>query len=214
MASRLARILLVLLLAGLLIAPAALADGDPASDTLLGENVFYPYSPTVPATVQKALNSETVAAARAGFPIKVALIASPIDLGVIPSLFGKPQSYAHFLDQEISFQHTQLVLVVMAAGYGTDGFPAAAKRAVTTLHLPAGKTSTDLAQAAIVAVAKLASAAGHPIAGVKGAPGGSGGGGSSSTPIVIGLAAAAVLVAAALVVLRRRQAASPARRTG
>ena len=74
----------------LLIAPAALADGDPASDTLLGENVFYPYSPTVPATVQKSLNSETAVAAKAGFPIKVALIASPIDLGVIPSLFGKP----------------------------------------------------------------------------------------------------------------------------
>jgi hypothetical protein len=213
MASRLARTLLVLLLAGLLIAPAALADGDPASDTLLGENVFYPYSPTVSATVQRALNSETAAAAKAGFPIKVALIASPIDLGVIPDLFGKPQSYADFLDQEISFQHKQLVLVVMAAGYGTDGFPPAAKRAATALHLPAGKTSTDLAQAAIVAVAKLASAAGHPIAGIKGTPGGSGGS-SSSTPIVIGLAAAAVFVAAALVVLRRRQAASPARRAG
>jgi hypothetical protein len=214
MASRLARILLVLLLAGLLIAPAALADGDPASDTLLGENVFYPYSPAVSATVQRTLNSETAAAAKAGFPIKVALIASPIDLGVIPDLFGKPQSYADFLDQEISFQRKQLVLVVMAAGYGTDGFPAAAKQAATTLHPPAGKTSTDLAQAAIVAVAKLATAAGHPIAGVKGAPSGGSGGSSSSTPIVIGLAAAAVLVAAALVVLRRRQATSPARRTG
>ncbi len=213
MASRLARMLLVLLLAGLLIAPAALADGDPASDTLLGENVFYPYSPAVSATIEKALNSETSAAAKAGFPIKVALIASPIDLGVIPDLFGKPQSYADFLDQEISFQRKQLVLVVMAAGYGTDGLPAAAKRAVTTLHLPAGRTSTDLAQAATVAVAKLASAAGHPIAGVKGVPSGGSSGGSSSTPIVIGLAAAAVFVAAALVVLRRRQATSPARRT-
>ena len=70
------------------------------------------------------------------------------------------------------------MLVVMAAGYGTDGFPAAAKQAATKLQLPAGKTSTDLAQAAIVAVAKLATAAGHPIAGVKGTPGGSSGGAS------------------------------------
>jgi hypothetical protein len=214
MASRLARTLLVLLLAGLLIAPAALADGDPASDTLLGENVFYPYSPAVSAPVQKTLNSETAAAAKAGFPIKVALIASPIDLGVIPDLFGKPQPYAHFLDQEISFQHEQLLLVVMAAGYGTQGLTAPAKHAATTLQPPAGKTSTDLAQAAIVAVAKLASAAGHPIAGVKGTPGGGSSGSSSTAPIVIGLAAAAVFVAAALVVLRRRQATAPARRTG
>ena len=102
--------------------------------------------------------------------------------------------------------------VVMAAGYGTQGFAGPAKLAVGALHPPAGKTSTDLAQAAIVAVAKLASASKHPIAGVPGVPGASatGGGSGSSTPIVIGLAAAAAVIAAALLVLRRRQAAHPA----
>ena len=33
--------------------PAALADGDPASDVLLGQSVFYPYSPPVAAGLQK-----------------------------------------------------------------------------------------------------------------------------------------------------------------
>jgi MYXO-CTERM domain-containing protein len=209
---RLASILTVLLLGVLLVPGGALADGDPASDVLLGENVFYPYTPAVSGQVQKTLDAETVAAKRAGFPIKVALIASPIDLGVIPDLFGKPQQYADFLDQEISFQRRQPLLVVMAAGYGAQGFTGPAKLAVSGLRAPAGKTSTDLAQAAIVAVSKLASVSGHPVKGVPGIPATSGGDGSSSSaPIVIGLAVAAVLVAAALVALRRRHAVGPAR---
>ncbi len=176
-----------------------------------GQNVFYPYSPTA-AAAQRTLNAETAAAKKAGFPIKVALIQAPTDLGVIPSLFAKPQQYADFLDQEISFKGKQLLLVVMANGYGTEGLPAAATKAAAALKPPAGKSSTDLAQAAIVAVAKLATAAGHPIKGVPGVPGSSSssGGSSSTAPILIGLIVAALLVAAALFVLRRRQAVGPA----
>ena len=216
MATRPARIVIALLLAAsltALVVPAgASADGDPASDTLLGLNVFYPYQPATADSVQRTLNAETAAAKRAGFPIKVALIASPLDLGVIPSLFGKPQQYAGYLDQEISFLHKQALLVVMANGYGTQGFGGPAKLAVAALHLPAGKTSSDLGRAAITAVARLAAASGHPIKGVPGVTGGSGGGGgsSSTTPILIGLVAAALVVAVALIALRRRQAVRPA----
>jgi hypothetical protein len=198
--------LATVLLIATLAPPAARADGDPASDVLLGENVFYPYTPAVSPAVQRTLNAETAAAAHAKFPIKVALIASPVDLGVIPDLFGKPQRYADFLDQEISFQTRQPLLVVMAAGYGVQGISGPAKLAVTSLPRPAGKQSNALAHAAITAVAKLAAAAGHPIKGVAGIPGSSNSGGSSSTtPIVIALAAAAVLTGAALLVLRLRQ---------
>jgi hypothetical protein len=205
MARRLASLLIMLLLAGTLVPTAALADGDPASDVLLGQNVFYPYTPPVPTAVQATLNAETAAAKRAGLPIKVALIASPVDLGVIPELFAQPQSYADFLDKEISFEQVQPLLVVMAAGYGTEGVPAAATRAAKTLLPPAGKTSTDLAHAAITAVAKLAAASGHPISGVPGVAGSSPGGGSSTAPILIALVAAAAVVAGALIGLRRRQ---------
>lgn len=212
MGTRFRRILLAVLLLSLLIPAGAFADGDPASDTLLGQNVFYPYAPTATATAaQRTLNAETAAAKRAGFPIKVALIQAPTDLGVIPSLFAKPQQYADFLDQEISFKGKQPLLVVMPNGYGTQGLAAPAKQAVDALHPPAGKSSTDLAQAAIVAVAKLASASGRPIEGVPGVPGASSsGGGSSNTPLLIGLVAAAVAVATALVVLHRRQPVGPA----
>ena len=120
---------------------------------LLGENVFYPYTPPSPSRLQKPLNPETAAAKRAGFPIKVALIASPIDLGVIPGLFGKPQKYADFLDQEISFRGKQPLLVVMAAGYGTQGLPAAGNGGRAALPGPPAGPAPIWRQAAITAVA-------------------------------------------------------------
>ncbi len=192
----------VALLALAIACPGALADGDPASDVLLGESVFYPYTPPVAARVQRQLNAETAAAAAAHLPIKVALIAAPIDLGVIPDLFNKPQQYADFLDQEISFQTRQPLLVVMPAGYGVQAVPAAAKAAVAALRKPASPTSTGLAQAAITAVSALARAAGHPIASAQGSSSSSG----SSTTLIVIVAAAAVLAAGGLVALRRRTA--------
>jgi hypothetical protein len=47
MALRIAAMLAVALSLLTLAPAAALADGDPASDVLLGENVFYPYQPAV-----------------------------------------------------------------------------------------------------------------------------------------------------------------------
>ena len=219
MVSRIASILRAVALGGLLVVTlsAALtpsrtvADGDPASDVLLGDNVFYPYTPAVPRSIQTTLNAETAATKAAGFPLKVALIAAPTDLGVIPDLFGKPQPYADFLDQEISFTSKQRLLVVMSTGYGIQGFDGPATIAAHGLAKPAGSTSTDLARAAIVAVARLAAASGHPVKGVPGITRAqSSASGGSTVPIVIGLVVAALLVAAALTVLRRRQAGAPA----
>jgi hypothetical protein len=204
---RAALTLTVLALLALLLVPSvALGDGDPASDVLLGENVYYPYQPPVPRSLQKTLNAETAAAAKDGNPIKVAVIASPIDLGVIPDLFDKPQKYADFLDQEISFRIKQPLLVVMPAGYGVRAMGGGATAAAAKLPPPAGKSSAELADAAITAVSKLSAADGHPISGVPGVPGAAAPGGSSSVPLIAGLGVAAVAVAAALIVLRRRQA--------
>jgi hypothetical protein len=191
--------LLLLVLAGWV--PAARADGDPASDVLLGESVFYPYSPAVSVPAQRALNGAVAAAARAHFPVKVAIIGSPIDLGVIPELFGKPQRYAEFLDQEISFQTHQPLLVVMSDGYGVQGLPAAATAAVPGLPKPVSGRSDDLARAATVAVRRLAAAAGHPL----GSGSGSATSGSGSSVVLIAvIAAVAVLAAAGVIVMRRR----------
>ena len=188
------------------VAPASvLADGDPASDELIGANVFYPFSPPVAAGLQNTLNSETAAAGRVHFPIKVALIASPADLGAIPSLFAKPQQYANFLDQEISLAGTKtLLLVVMPNGYGVQGLNHPATEAATTLKPPAGSRSDNLARAAVVAVTKLAAAAGHPISAAS-AGSDAAGGGSPTAIEVAALVFVAVVLSAAVLWLRQRQ---------
>ena len=210
MRSRLA-IGLAVVLALLLVAPplAALADGDPASDVLLGENVFYPYQPATSRSLMASLNSATAVAAKEHFPLKIALIASPIDLGIIPQLLGKPQEYAKYLDYEISFTSKQALLVVMKDGYGIEGLPAAAIAAAAKLAPPAGGTPDDLAQAALTATGKLAAAAGHPIAGVSasGASSAGSGGGGGTTVLLIVLVIAAIGTAGALIAVRRRQPA-------
>ncbi len=208
MAARIVRIVAACILAVMLAPATAAADGDPASDILLGENVFYPYSPPVSAGLQRTLNAETAAAHRAHFPIKVALIASPIDLGVVPSLFGHPQKYAQFLDQEISFQTKQPLLVVMPSGYGVQGLARPANVAAASLTKPAGGNANDLARAAITAVRKLAAAAGRPIKNVPNASSARPGNtpsSSSKTLIVVILAVGAFGTTAALIAIRRRQ---------
>jgi len=99
------------------VAPAR-ADGDPASDILLIQNVFLTYSVTVSPAAKTSLSQEVLRLNKAGFRVKVAVIADPADLGAVPSLFGKPQIYAKFLGTEIAFQYTNRLLVVMPNGFG------------------------------------------------------------------------------------------------
>jgi hypothetical protein len=195
-------------LAALMLVPAtALADADPASDVLLGESVFYPYNPQVSAPVERALNAAVAAAAKRGFPIKVALIASPVDLGALPTMYGKPQQYADFLDQEISFSGKQKLLVVMPAGIGAQGLTPAATRAAASLGKPQGANSDALAKAATVAVARLAAASGHPIGSVgsvSGATSAPGGSGSSPVVVLVIVILVALAAAGAVIAVRRR----------
>jgi hypothetical protein len=206
MARRIACLLLALMLAGSLWAPAAGADGDPASDFLLAQNVFYPFQPAVAQSLQRTLNAETAATRRAGLPLKVAIIHSAADLGAIPSIFGNPQGYAAFLDREISFNGPQPLLVVMPNGYGVAGLPAAVHAAARTIRLPAGHSSDDLARATVPAIVRIAAADGHPIAAVS-APAAPAGGGSPTAIIALGLAVVAVAAAGTLLTLRRRRVA-------
>lgn len=206
---RAARVLCLLLLAGIMLPAVARADGDPASDVLLGQNVFYPYDPPVPIAVQHRLNAVANQAHSARLPIKVALIGGRQDLGVIPSLFGKPQRYAEYLEREISFQGPQPLLVVMHDGYGVEGFNAPARSAAASLAHPAGPVGHDsiaLARAAMKAIPILAKADGHPLRGqARSASTSNGGGGSNQELLLLVLILAAVIVAALLLLARVRQ---------
>jgi hypothetical protein len=96
---------------------AARANGDPASDVLYLQDVYLPYdrpSADAAADVQSAVADANTASYRT----KVAVIAAPDDLGLISSLFGKPQIYARFLGAEIRSFFTGHLLVVMPQGFG------------------------------------------------------------------------------------------------
>lgn len=147
-----------------LLAPGgvALADGDPASDVLLSQNVFLPYS-SISRAVQNRLYAICDAARASGYPIRVALIGARSDLGVVPALFGRPDAYARFLSSELTGVVNGPVLVVMPNGFGL------ASQGRTLPSSPVSGVAvapgTDgLADAAIVAIGRLSAAAGHPLA--------------------------------------------------
>jgi hypothetical protein len=106
------------------------------------------------------LRSEVARVYASGDRIKVAVIATPFDLGSVPSLFNHPTSYAQFLGLEIKFAYVGPLLVVMPAGYGVyDGgrSTVTAERVVRALGEP-DPSSDALTRGAATAVARLLAA--------------------------------------------------------
>jgi hypothetical protein len=140
-------------------APAARADGDPASDTLLEQSVFFPYN--APSQSAGAALQQVVDGVYAhGDRVKVALIYTQTDLGAIPSLFGKPADYAHFLGVELGLWYVGPLLVVMPAGFGIyDGGRSTASEDAVLHSLHVDASSPDgLTRSAATAVQHLAAA--------------------------------------------------------
>jgi hypothetical protein len=217
-AESVARLAALAFVALLVLPVAAFGDGDPASDVLVfeGHNVFLPYAPPTSAAAKARIAAATVAAAKAGFPIKVAVISGPGDLGAVPQMAGRPQEYADFLGQEIALSYTGALLVVMPEGYGLTGTDdAAAKAAVSKLAKPKSGDPDVLAGAGADAVKVIADATGHPITIVASAPPDAAqpkgtSGGSSSVLYVVGGTAVAVVLLAGLVIWVRRAPAPQA----
>jgi hypothetical protein len=142
---------------GALAVPAARADGDPASDTLLYGNVFLPYG-VASSGAATALKQQVASVYAAGNRVKVAVVASKDDLGAIPGLFDKPADYVRFLGQEISTLYAGPLLVVMPAGFGIydAGRSTAAEDAVLQgIAAPHSTQPDDLVNAAAGAVSNL-----------------------------------------------------------
>ena len=186
-----------------LAAPAAArANGDPASDVLLLQEAFYPYAPKVPKPVQEGLNETLKRGKAAGFPLKVAIIATKDDLGAVPHLFGKPQQYADLLESEIAFNKPKPLLTVMPGGYGSKALPPKAKAALAGVEPPKSNKGDDMGRAAIDATLKMAAATGNPLPRPK-LPEADGGG--TSPAIVFGVPVALLALGGALAALRSRQ---------
>jgi hypothetical protein len=183
---------------------AARADGDPASDSLLTSQVFYPYYSNTPKASLAKLTATVTDANKRGFRIRVAVITSPYDLGSVSALWEKPQPYCRFLSLELSFVYKGRLLVVSPKGYGyvdhTKPVPAKLKLVRT---IPIQKGTDGLLRTADAAVRRLAKNAGYRLPAEKA------GGGSSpgSDTIVIAIIAAAgtLLIAGAELARRARR---------
>jgi hypothetical protein len=179
----------------------AQANGDPASDYLLTQNLFLPFTTSIDRGDVTRLEGLLKNAKEQNFPIRVAVILSPSDLGTAFSLINKPQKYAEFLGLELAFVYRDRLLVVMPNGYGyaVNGKPDTKASAVLAKLPPPGRDATKEVSAAIPAVQALAAANGRHLVVPKS--------GSSETRdrITIAAATVAALALIAALVLYRRQ---------
>src|ERR1700722_7231294 len=162
--SSLLRALLTVVLAVVALAvlsPAARADGDPGSDVLVYQNLFVAADSNISVPQQVELGNLLTAADKDGFQIRVAVIATPSDLGAITALWQQPTAYASFLGTELSLAYGQRLLIVMPNGFGFNWQRHSGSAAYSVLgKLPIGSGGAGLATAAETAVRALAQAAG------------------------------------------------------
>ena len=187
-------------------AQSARADGDPASDYLLGQKIFLPYDAKFQPQQAAELTGLIDEANKAGFKIRVAILWSDYDMGSVTALWRKPRTYARFLGLELSFVYRQRLLIVMPNGFGFNWpkHPAASEYALLD-KIPIPPGAPGLLTAAKAAVTKLAAASGVKVA----APG------HVTTPaqrnahdrevIIAAVLAALALAAGARYLLRRRR---------
>ncbi len=151
------------------LAPTARADGDPASDVLAEQVAFVPAGRGIPVADQQRLQAVIRSAARRGVSVRVALIAARGDLGAVTTLWRQPAQYARFLGTELTDVFSGTLVVVMPNGYGVwivgpHASRASLERAGSALvGAPLPKSGQATASAAVVAVRRVAAAAGHPL---------------------------------------------------
>jgi cytochrome oxidase Cu insertion factor (SCO1/SenC/PrrC family) len=189
----------------------ARADGDPASDYLVANQVFLSSQSTALSPAQRRLVAAVAAANRAGFAIRVAVISNNYDLGSVTELWDKPRAYARFLGVELSLAYRrQRLLVVMPNGFGFN-WPGHATahtyRMLATVPLDS-RAGPGLVAAAEDAVRGLARASGVVLPPSQPATRrGSAGRRSAGTLTIIGLAAGGIsaLFAFAVIFTRPRR---------
>ena len=145
-----------------LCAPAvALAHGDPASH-YLETGPLYPGFDLQPSQdVELQLMGVIDAAKHAGFPLKVAIVASEADVADNPEMLNKPQEYADYVVGALVGSRVPVdgpVVIVTPVGIGVAGPGAEDMASVKT-----GQGGDALARAAMTAVRDIAAKAGHPL---------------------------------------------------
>lgn len=142
-------------------ASRAYADGDPASDVLAVQKLFLPTDADIPVRQQLQLSALLNESARKGYPLRVAIVGSPSDLGSVTAFWRRPETYARFLGSELALVFHGTVLVVMPNGYGADVTAPGTRTASGETRLPL--PGQHLGSAAIAAVERFAASAGAPL---------------------------------------------------
>jgi hypothetical protein len=155
------RLAVIAAMVALLAPGVARANGDPASDVLLTDQVFLPFEAPISSSAQDGLRKTVAEANKKGFKLRVALIAFTSDLGTATALWRHPQDYSEFLGKEIAFVYTGPLLISMPSGFGfyNQDRPVAHQKQVLAKVRP-GTTPTALAESTTAAVRALATAKG------------------------------------------------------
>jgi hypothetical protein len=145
----------------LLVPAAARANGDPASDVLLTDQVFLPFEAPISKSAQDDLRKTVAEANKKGLKLRVALIAFTSDLGTATALWRHPQDYSEFLGKEIAFVYTGRLLVSMPSGFGfyNEGKSVASEKQALA-KVQRGQIPTALAESTTAAVRALAASKG------------------------------------------------------
>jgi hypothetical protein len=103
--------------------------------------------------------------------MKVALINTEADLGADPQLFNEPAKYSDLLARELATLNPHgdplkavHLLIVMPGGFGGANLGDGVDRALAPVKIDPGGGSDALAQAAMAAVARIATENGHEVA--------------------------------------------------
>jgi hypothetical protein len=155
------RAALLVVLGALLATPVARANGDPASDVLLTQPVFFPFDAPFSDSDREALLKTVNDANARGYKIRVALIPFTSDLGTAVSLWKHPEDYSKFLGKELAFVYRNRLLVIQPSGFGfyDRGKPVGKEERVLA-KVPVGQTPAALTHSAGAAVRALAAANG------------------------------------------------------
>ena len=133
----------------------ARADGDPASDVLFDNPCSSPSvrrsRPASGRPSPRRRRRHAPADLRSG----IALIATPTDLGAVPSLFGQPSQYARFLGTELKFVYGGRLLVVMPQGVALSQRGRLLPWGSTIESLRPGASADALVQTALTVIGRL-----------------------------------------------------------
>jgi hypothetical protein len=200
----------ILALAGGAFVPSARADGDPASDVLATQPLFLPQDAGIPLAQQNQLSALLTTATNSGYGLRVAIVASSMDLGSVTELWRQPQTYARFLGQELSLVYHGPLLVIMPNGFGLESLnPAvpADPSALAGVRIPAG--GSGLGTVALTAIQRLADASGHSIPIPAAAATTTAAGSGDATPLIAFVIGLALIVLAWGISLRARPPRPP-----